>query len=546
MASHGNMERATAVIDGLEVAVQAGQTIIEAADLAGLEIPRMCYIKGLPVQSSCFVCVVEVVGRRNLVPACSTRLERGMVVHTDSPPVVEARKTCLELLLSDHAGSCVGTCTTACPASLKISSFLDRVELGDERGALEIVRRSLPLPASLGRVCAGFCEAACLRKNVDDAVSVRRLHGLLAESDMASEDPYVPSCAPSTGKRVAIVGAGPAGLSAAHYLLERGHGCVVYEANEHAGGLLHYGMPPDMMDRSVLAAEVDIIVRMGAELRLGWRLGEQGTLDELRRDHHAVILAMGASLEWTSESRKVDLDRVRSLGLKTGPKGVKIDRDTGGTSIPDVFAAGEMTSGISNTVRSIASGHRAADAVSELLEHGASAAKKKWFFRAKMTERERSDHYGKPESSRATTHSLGIALSCGVGESATAEAARCLDCACPSLHNCKLRTYSTRYNANPNQYMGGARRELEVDRSHPEVDYESGKCILCGLCIAVAEQAGEKLGLAFTGRGFDTRVTAPYEDAIRRGIASSARRCAEVCPSGAITLKVWTRERGGK
>jgi ferredoxin len=435
----------------------------------------------------------------------------------------------------------VGTCTNACPADLDISHFLDQIELGNRRAALAIVRKALPLPAVLGQVCAGFCESACLRKNVDEAVSVRTMHGLLAEADMASADPYIPPRAPSTGKRVAIVGAGPSGLSAAHYLLERGHACIVFEANERAGGLLRYGMPPDMLDKAVVDAEVEIIVRMGAELRLGWRLGTDGTLDELRAEYDAVLLALGAQTRWTSESRAVDAAFVRSLGVIAGPTGVSIERATGATSLGGVFAAGEVVSGVSNTVRSIASGHRAADAIAAMLEYGAPHARKPWFFRSKMTEQETAAHYAQPPAPRASRISLGVAFEKGLGPSAQSEASRCLDCACPSLDSCALRAYSARYNADPNRYLGARRRELQVDRSHPIVDYEPGKCILCGLCIAVAEAAGDTL--AFTGRGFETRVTAPFEDEVRRGIATSARRCAEVCPSGAITLKLGVSAR---
>lgn len=535
--THDSDDRVTATINGIEVSAAPGTTIIQAAGKAGIEIPTLCYLEGLPVQSSCFLCVVDLEGREPLSPACATPLPPGAVIHTDSARVIAARKTCLELLLSDHAGSCVGNCTAACPANLEIASFMDEVELGDYRAALQIIHRALPLPATLGHVCAGHCESACLRKDVDESLSIKRMHGLIAETDMARPDPYIPPCQPSTGKRIAIVGAGPSGLSAAHYLLEQGHDCLLYDAAEEPGGLLRYGMPVDLLDKSVIDAEWKIIGQMGARFQPGWRLGRDGTLAALRDEYDAVVLAIGAGVDWTTESRSVDRELIEELGLAFGRRGVDADRDTGATRIPGVYAAGEVVSGISNTVRSIASGHRAADAIGAQLASGKPATGKKWFFRARMTDAERGELFSRPAGKRASTVQLGAAIRSGDAGHAGGEASRCLDCACVSLHSCRLRHYSTRYNADPNRYAGGARRELAPDRSHPLVDYEPGKCILCGLCVAVADAESDRPGLTFSGRGFDTRVAVPFDQEIRRGIETSARRCAEVCPSGAITLK---------
>jgi len=528
----------SALIDGHEVAVENGTTIMQAAATVGIEIPGLCYVEGLPAQTTCLLCLVEIDSQTDLRSSCATALADGMVIHTGTPRVIAARKMCLELLFSDHAGSCVGNCTNACPANLEIGSFLDHVEAGDDDAALRVVRRALPLPAVLGRVCAAYCESACLRKNVDEPLSIRRLHGALAETNMASDQVYVPECKPPTGHRVAIVGAGPAGLSAAHYLLIDGHACTVFDANAEPGGLLRYGMPDGMLDPAVLDAELDIIARMGAEFRGSWQLGRDGSVEQLRRDFDAVLLACGAGINWASEQRAVDTEWLRSQALPCGKRGMSADRTNGHTSVPGVFAAGEMVTGMSNSVRSMAFGHRVAEAISGWLVQGdrGHGYRTPLFFRAKMTDGEADAFFDRLPAQRATDTAIDLGLGSGAPGRARGEASRCLGCECVSLHDCKLRAYAARYNADPNRFRGSTRRELAPDRSHPLVDYEPGKCILCGLCIAVAEAAGDP-GLAFTGRGFSTVVGTPFGDTIRDGIRRSARRCAEVCPSGAITLK---------
>jgi len=533
------------VIDGRTVECEPGTPILAAAARLGIDIPTLCHVDGLPPQSTCFLCLVEVDGRRDLAPACTTAVAPDMVVHTESEKVVTARRTCLELLLSDHAGSCVGNCSDGCPANFEIAAFLDEVEAGDRRAAMTIIHRTLPLPAALGRVCAGFCESACLRKNLDESVSVRSMHGLLAEADLASGDPYVPPCKPDTGRRVAIVGAGPAGLSAAHYLREQGHACVLYDAERRAGGLLRHGPHIDRIPAVVLDGEIGVIWQMGVDLRTGWRLGRDGSLADLCGEYDAVVIAIGATRDWTSDERRVDLELLRSLGLPVGPRGIAADRDTGATKLDRVWAAGEAVLGASNTIRSIASGRRAADAIGAYFD-GRSSRRKPWFFRARMSEQETQLRYARDAAPRTDAPSLATALARDIGGLARAEASRCLDCACPSLHDCRLRRFAARYDADPGAFPGGDRRELGPDTSHPEVDYEPGKCILCGLCVAIAEQAGDAPGLALGGRGFTGRVGVPFDDAVRGAIGAAARRCAAVCPSGAITLKRPAAATGGR
>ncbi len=172
-------------LNGHQTEVPAGQTILQAARTLGLTIPTLCHVEGFEASASCFICAVKIEGRPNLWPSCATPVAEGMVVITDSEQVRAARKTALELLLSDHAGDCVGPCRTGCPARLDIPNFIERIAAGDHRQAAEIVTEDLTLPASLGRICPRLCEERCRQCEVKDALSIRNLHRFAADHQRA-------------------------------------------------------------------------------------------------------------------------------------------------------------------------------------------------------------------------------------------------------------------------------------------------------------------------------------------------------------------------
>ncbi len=287
----------TLTIDGREVTVQAGATILEAARKAGVRIPTLCHMDGLKPRSSCFLCVVRVGDERTLVPACVAPAAGGMAVFSDTEEVRAARKTALELLLSDHRGDCIAPCSRACPAGLDIPGFIGHLLDGDERQAIALIKETIPLPASVGRVCPRYCERVCRRVESEEAVAVCLLKRFAADADLAADQSYLPDRAPLTGKKVAIVGAGPAGLSAAFCLLRRGHDCTLYDAHAEPGGMLRYGIGEFRLPSQVLDAEVDVIRSLGAAFRMGCRLGDDVSLEDLRAGHDAVFLALGAQLD---------------------------------------------------------------------------------------------------------------------------------------------------------------------------------------------------------------------------------------------------------
>jgi formate dehydrogenase major subunit len=281
-------------IDGRDVSVEEGTTLLEAARSVGIRIPALCKVDGYPAAASCFLCAVKVENKATLTPSCAVPAAPGMVVHTDSDEVRASRKLALELLLSDHVGDCVGPCTTACPARFDIPGFLTKVVEGDVEVAASIASDFLTLPAALGRVCPRLCEQRCNRCEAGDAVSIGSLHRFAADADLASTSRYVPRRAAPTGKHVSIVGAGPAGLTAAYHLLRGGHEVAILDAHEEPGGMLRYGIPAFRLPYDVLAKEIEVVTALGGHFRMNTRLGRDVTLDELRRESDAVFLAIGA------------------------------------------------------------------------------------------------------------------------------------------------------------------------------------------------------------------------------------------------------------
>ncbi len=304
------MKKITFTLDDKKVEVDAGTTILQAAKAAGTFIPTFCHLKELKPFASCFVCVVEVEGRANLLPSCSTAAMEGMVIKTSGERVERARRTCVELLLSDHFGDCLGPCMTACPAGIDIPGFVKHLALGEDRKAFESIAHNMPLAGCLGRVCTRPCEEACRRQLVEKQIAICHLKRFAADSASASGDEHVPETAPSTGKRVAIVGAGPAGLTAAYYLQILGHACTVFEAHEAPGGMMRYGIPSYRLPRDVIDREADVISKLGAEIKYNTRLGKDFTLDELRKNYDAVFLGLGAQRASSMRVEGEDIDGV--------------------------------------------------------------------------------------------------------------------------------------------------------------------------------------------------------------------------------------------
>ena len=296
------MDKIRVLINGKAIEAAPGKTILEVVHENELDnIPTLCHSQELEPYGSCFVCVVQVKGRDNLVPACATRISPDMEIETRNERIMASRKTALELLLSNHYADCISPCMEGCPAGVDAQGYIALSAMGQYQSAVDLIREKNPLPAMCARVCVRKCEDECRRMDIDAPVAINNIKRFVSDSPEAYDTE--PECAPDTGKTVGIIGSGPAGLTAAWFLGRSGIKPVIYEAKERTGGMLRYGIPEYRLPDDILDREVEYICRTGAEIRCGVRVGEDVTLEELREKHDAVFVGPGA---WTGKAMRVE------------------------------------------------------------------------------------------------------------------------------------------------------------------------------------------------------------------------------------------------
>ncbi|RZR44406.1 formate dehydrogenase subunit alpha [Vibrio vulnificus] len=295
------------VIDGKYRIVEAGQTVLQAAKVCGVEIPSLCGMNRSGEKIPCDLCVVEVEsgGPRR---ACELEVYNGLTVKTQSEALSAHRKQALNRIMSDHYADCEAPCKTACPAGVDIQSYLYHIAQNDHQKAIEVIKRTLPMPLSIGRVCPAFCESECRRSLVDDAIAIRQLKRHAADADLAAQEAYTPEKKPDKNKRVAIVGSGPGGLTAGYYLTNEGYQVDVFEAMPQAGGWLRYGIPEYRLPKSILDKEIELMCRNGMAIHTDKKLGRDISLSQLSQDYDAVCLAVGASKAVAMDYPGSDLD----------------------------------------------------------------------------------------------------------------------------------------------------------------------------------------------------------------------------------------------
>ena len=287
-------------INGKAITAPEGSTILEAARANGIDIPTLCYDKAVEIYGACGLCVVEAEGIPKLLRSCSAKVMEGMVVNTESDRVIQSRKIAMELLMSAHDGDCVAPCQLNCPAHTDCQGYVGLIANGEYDSAIKLIKSRISLPASIGRVCPHPCEKACRRQNVEEPINIAQLKAFAADIDL-NADSYIPECQEASGKKVAIIGGGPAGLTAAYYLTIMGHEVTVYDMMEKMGGMLRYGIPQYRLPKEVLDKEIALIEKTGVKMINNVKLGKDFTIESLKAENDAVIVAVGA---WQSSSMR--------------------------------------------------------------------------------------------------------------------------------------------------------------------------------------------------------------------------------------------------
>jgi ferredoxin len=441
------------------------------------------------------LCVVQDSKSGRLVPACSTKAVDGMDIETDSADVALARREVLELIISEHVGDCEAPCRHICPASLDIPLMMRQMTQGERDDVAVLVVRDLVLPATLGYVCPAPCQNGCRRKQVDDTMEIREMHRVVAERAFEN-NPEVLECLPDTGKKISIIGAGPSGLAAAWLLRKEGHSCRIYEKEAKPGGKLN-ALAEDKLPRAVFDREVDNFHKVGIVFEFGTEVGEAISMEEISSGADVIILAC---------------------------KDVKAKGD-------NLFPAPDHKM----TVKAVGNGKAAARAAQRFLS-GRANGKIKPAFESKIVKLLDGD------LERILAYNVNaVALPMEVTEHTLAEmqeeSGRCMHCDCRKRNSCSLRHYCTEYEVDKRKYKTTDQEPVELIGQNEGVVFEPGKCIKCGLCIEISEQAGEQWGLAFIGRGFDVQIRVPLNRALEEGLTVSAKDCIEACPTGAIAYR---------
>ena len=382
----------TIEVDGRQVTGLEGQTILEVCRDNGIEIPTLCYEPKLPGFGACRMCVVEVEGEGQPPISCSRAAEPEMVVRTQTPRIRQIRRTNLELMFSDHNAYCLPPCQNKCPSRIDIPGFLKANAEGDFVESARIFKRTIPFPSVLGRVCPAPCEEHCRRDEVDEAIAIRDSHRYAGDQVIKAQAKGVKAPVPfevqaSSGKRVAVIGSGPAGASAAYYLAIAGHAVTIYERDPEPGGMLRYGIPQYRLPKDeVLVPEYQGLTDLGVTFTCNAELGRDFTIDDLQNQgYDAVAVAIGCydtnKLGVPGEDAKGVLDgleylKIATLGLPyPGHRGTRVVVIGGGFTAMDCTRTSVRQGALEVTLvyRRDMKDMPAANEVHEAIEEGARA-----------------------------------------------------------------------------------------------------------------------------------------------------------------------------
>ena len=506
--------------------VAEGSVLMEVIRGMGTEVPSMCYLKDEERFTSCMVCVVKERHSGKIIPSCSLEAVEGMDIISMDDEVREARKSALDLLLSEHVGDCEAPCQITCPAHMDIPLMNRLLAAGKFHEALKVVKQDIALPSVLGHICPAPCEGACRRKSIDEAVSICLLKRFAGDHDLEADTSWKPDLEGDTGKKVSIIGAGPAGLAAAYHLALKGHKCRVLDRNEIAGGSLCKEVNSEELPPEVLQKEIDLIAAVGVEFSLGLPI-DAAEFSKLQQSSDAVVVATGKG-----ESGVAD------WGLPMHPKGIEADGSSYQVGEKNVFVVGSALKPSKMAIRVLGQGKEAAFSVDQFLKGKPVKGEPRLFNSrfGKLVPAEYGEYLKESvEGNRLEPVLKAEGLS---AEQVMEEAARCLHCDCRDMHTCSLRLYSDAYGADQKRFKAEERLLCTKQVQHKDVIYEPSKCIKCGICVRLTARHKEDFGFTFIGRGFEVVVGIPFNESIAAGLKKVALEVADACPTGAISRKI--------
>lgn len=457
------------IVNGRSVEAPKEATLLDAARLAGAEVPTLCYLKETGPLTSCMICVVKDVATGKLLPSCAARVTDGMAIITDDDEIREARRAVLAMLLNEHAGDCEAPCSLTCPAGLDIPRMLRYIVAGDADAAARLARRDLVFPATLGRICSAPCERVCRRAQYDAPIGIRASHASLPVQPFFRD-------APVSGKMIAVVGAGLAGLSAAFTVARLGHTCHVFEKRLRACESLR-SLPE--LPWEILDAEIEGIRAAGVAIHLETDVAPESLL----QGYDVVIAACNDRRE--SNPRLLDADE---------------------ESMP---------------VRAVANGKRAAFDADAILRKRPPLSARPFNSSLGMLDANELPHY-------AVARLRNTALN---------DAGRCLHCDCLKRVSCRLRQYATEYGLGPRLKRTIPRPFVKPIAQSDTIIFEPGKCIKCGICVELTRSAGVRPGMTIAGRGFDACVRPALGATLAEGLGVVAAECVRACPTAALAYR---------
>jgi glutamate synthase (NADPH) small chain len=412
-------------------------------------------------------------------------------------PAMPAPPPTLSRLASDVLERCRGegpaNCVARCPLGVDARGYVQLARQGRYGEALQRVREKLPFPGILGYVCAHPCEQHCKRIDEDSPVRIRDIKRFVAEWETGPPQ-HLLDCEPDRPERIAIVGAGPAGLLAAHDLRKRGYGVTIFERGDRIGGCLTHQIPTWRLPGRAVERDLSIIAALGIEVRTNFDVGSRCTIDDLRGDHQAVLLLTGY------EGAVSLLQRGHGLHPSVRET-IRVDPLTGETGVDGVFAGGDAVSGPSTVIHALAQGRRVAESVHRFLSggdlregrDGLLESRLLWGLEVSDLERRR----------RARTPVMLEPFNAPLEEGeARSEAERCLDCTCGlCVQDCEFLATHCRSPKDLARRILAGLEPLDTRR----VAYS---CNICELCATVCPERLDTGRLMLEAR----------RDSVRRGL----------------------------